>query len=160
MAHRYALAIRAALFAAAAGFAAAAAAQSSETLDARLDALEAQVTAAEDVSAIKRLQRTYGYYLDKGMWEDLAEFYTDDAVANYPAGVYIGHESIRKHLFMNVGGATDGRHRAARRPALQPHEHPARGSFGSGWADCERPLAGVRVVRQFRRRRDLGRRRL
>ena len=71
-------------------------------------ALEAQVTAAEDVSAIKRLQRTYGYYLDKGMWADLAEYYTDDAVTNYPAGVYIGKESIRKHLFMNVGGGQMG----------------------------------------------------
>ena len=83
-------------------------AQEPAALDARLDALEAQVTAAEDVSAIKRLQRTYGYYLDKGMWADLAEYYTDDAVTNYPAGVYIGKDSIRKHLFMNVGGGQMG----------------------------------------------------
>ena len=74
------------------------------SLDARLDALEAQVAAAEDISALKRLQREYGYYVDKGMWEDVADLYTDDAVANYPAGTYIGHESIRKHLYMNVGG--------------------------------------------------------
>jgi hypothetical protein len=68
---------------------------------ARLDRLEAQVTAAEDVSALKKLQRIYGYYLDKGMWEDLSELYTDDAVTNYPAGVYIGKDSIRKHLYMS-----------------------------------------------------------
>jgi acetyl esterase/lipase len=74
------------------------------SLDARLDALEAQVAAAEDISALKRLQREYGYYVDKGMWEDVADLYADDAVANYPAGTYIGHESIRKHLYMNVGG--------------------------------------------------------
>jgi acetyl esterase/lipase len=70
----------------------------------RLNKLEADVTAAEDLSALKRLQRAYGYYLDKGMWEDLQAFFTEDAVANYPAGVYVGHESIRKHLFLNVGG--------------------------------------------------------
>jgi acetyl esterase/lipase len=75
-----------------------------DSLDARLDALEAQVTAAEDVSALKRLQREYGYYVDKGMWEDVADLYADDAVTNYPAGTYIGRESIRKHLFVNVGG--------------------------------------------------------
>ena len=63
-------------FAAAAGFAASAAAQSDGALDARLDALEAQVVAAEDVAAIKRLQRQYGYYVDKGMWEDIADLYT------------------------------------------------------------------------------------
>jgi len=43
--------------------------------DVRLAHLQAEVVHAEDVSAIKRLQRTYGYYLDKGMWSDLAEFF-------------------------------------------------------------------------------------
>jgi acetyl esterase/lipase len=77
-------------------------------LGARLDRLEAEIIAAEDVSAIKRLQRTYGYYVDKGLWEDVAELYADDAVANYPAGTYIGYDSIRKHLFINVGGSQVG----------------------------------------------------
>src|SRR5262245_32878793 len=81
----------------------AAAAPASE-LQTRLDRLEAEVSAGEDIAAIKRLQRAYGYYLDKGMWADLAEVFTDDAVANYPAGIFIGKESIGKHLFMNVGG--------------------------------------------------------
>jgi hypothetical protein len=75
---------------------------------AALDRLEAEIQRAEDVSQIKRLQRTYGYYLDKGMWADLAEFFADDAVANYPAGVYIGKESIRRHLYLNVGGVEMG----------------------------------------------------
>ena len=83
-------------------------AQTDAALDARLDALEAQVVAAEDVAAIKRLQRTYGYYVDKGMWEDVADLYTEDAVANYPAGTYVGHDSIRRHLYMNVGGGQVG----------------------------------------------------
>jgi acetyl esterase/lipase len=83
-------------------------AQSDAALDARLDALEAQVVAAEDISALKRLQREYGYYVDKGMWEDVADLYADAAVANYPAGTYIGKESIRKHLYMNVGGGQVG----------------------------------------------------
>jgi triacylglycerol lipase len=74
----------------------------------RMDRLDAQLRYAEDVQAIKRLQRTYGYYLDKGMWTDLAEFFTDDAVANYPAGVYIGKESIREHLYLNVGAVKMG----------------------------------------------------
>ncbi|HET7923715.1 MAG TPA: nuclear transport factor 2 family protein, partial [Rhodanobacteraceae bacterium] len=108
MTRRYAFKIRAALIVAAAAFGANAAAQSADGLGARLDALEAQVVAAEDVAAIKRLQRQYGYYVDKGMWEDIADLYTDDAVANYPAGTYIGRDSIRKHLYMNVGGGQVG----------------------------------------------------
>jgi acetyl esterase/lipase len=82
--------------------------QAAEALDARFDALEAQVTAAEDVAAIKRLQRQYGYYVDKGMWEDVADLYAADAVANYPAGTYVGRDGIRKHLYMNVGGGQVG----------------------------------------------------
>ncbi|MEO8309022.1 MAG: nuclear transport factor 2 family protein [Pseudomonadota bacterium] len=70
---------------------------------ARVAQLRAEVTAAEDFAAIKRLQRTYGYYVDKGMWTDLAEYFTDDAVANYPAGVFVGKPSIREHLYRNVG---------------------------------------------------------
>ena len=109
MADRYALGLRAALLAATAGLGReVAVAQPDETLDERLDRLEAQVVAAEDISALKRLQRTYGYYVDKGMWEDVANLYTQDAIANYPAGTYIGYESIRKHLYMNVGGGQVG----------------------------------------------------
>ena len=59
---------------------------------------------AEDFSQIEKLQRAYGYYVDKGMWEDLSQLFTENAVANYPAGVFVGHNSIREHLYMNVGG--------------------------------------------------------
>ncbi|HEU4620149.1 MAG TPA: nuclear transport factor 2 family protein [Gammaproteobacteria bacterium] len=80
----------------------------SSSIDARIDRLAAEVQAAEDVSAIKRLQRAYGYYVDKGMWEDVAQLFADDAVANYPAGVFVGKTSIREHLYMNVGGGKMG----------------------------------------------------
>src|SRR5262245_15507962 len=78
------------------------------SVDERLNRLEADVGAAEDIRAIKKLQQAYGYYLDKGMWEDLSAFFTEDAVANYPAGVFVGYESIRKHLFLNVGNVKMG----------------------------------------------------
>jgi SnoaL-like domain len=76
--------------------------------DERVAALAQQVMYAEDLSAIKRLQRSYGYFVDKGLWTDLAEYFTDDAVANYPAGTFIGKESIGKHLYRNVGSVAMG----------------------------------------------------
>jgi hypothetical protein len=79
-----------------------------KVLEGRVASLRAEVTAAEDFAAIKRLQRTYGYYVDKGMWTDLADYFTDDAVANYPAGVFVGKASIREHLYRNVGGVQVG----------------------------------------------------
>jgi acetyl esterase/lipase len=66
--------------------------------------LTADVALAEDFSRIEKLQRAYGYYVDKGLWEDLSQLFTENAVANYPAGVFVGHKSIREHLYMNVGG--------------------------------------------------------
>ncbi|MGH8219771.1 MAG: nuclear transport factor 2 family protein [Steroidobacteraceae bacterium] len=78
------------------------------SLATRLDRLQAQVTAGEDILAIENLQRAYGFYVDKGMWEDVAQLFSQDAVANYPAGVYIGWKSIREHLYMNVGAKKMG----------------------------------------------------
>lgn len=66
-------------------------------LQARLDSLQAGVTRAKDVSAIKKLQRTYGYYLDRGLADDMADLFTDnEPVAEYEAGAFIGKDSIRK----------------------------------------------------------------
>jgi hypothetical protein len=78
------------------------------SLQARIGRLAAEVQAAEDVRAIKKLQRAYGYYVDKGMWEDVSALFTDDAIANYPAGIFVGKESIRRHLYENVGGGKLG----------------------------------------------------
>ena len=105
----------------------------------RLARLAFEVQAAEDVAAIKRLQRSYGYYLDKGMWTDLAEYFTDDAEANYPAGVFIGKASIREHLYRNVGNVPIGTvglgdNRLYNHLALQPVIHlNADGSASGRW---------------------------
>ncbi len=82
--------------------------ESAANVQAQIARLAAQVQAAEDVRAVKKLQRAYGYYVDKGMWEDVAALFTDDALANYPAGIFIGRESIRRHLYENVGGGKLG----------------------------------------------------
>ncbi len=74
----------------------------------RLARLAAEVQFAEDVAAIRRLQRIYGYYLDKGMWDDVVALLADDAVAHYPAGTYVAQDSIRRHLLLNVGGGEMG----------------------------------------------------
>lgn len=109
-------------------------------ISARIDRLEAAIERAEDVSAIKRLQKAYGYYLDKGMWTDLAEFFHDDAVANYPAGVFNGKESIREHLYRNVGSVAMGEvglgdNRLYNHMNIQPvvHLNPEGGTAEGRW---------------------------
>src|SRR5262245_17262258 len=65
-----------------------------------LDALEQRTTLLQDTNDIKRLQRIYGYYLDRSDWENVVDLLTADATAEYgSSGVYVGKSSIRKLLY-------------------------------------------------------------
>lgn len=92
-------------------------------LNQRLDALEADIVRNEDVAAIKKLMRTYSYYLDRGLWADLTELMTEDARGSYPAGVFIGKDSLAPHFMQNNGrgyiGFEEGR--IGNHIALQPY---------------------------------------
>jgi hypothetical protein len=67
----------------------AAAAARSDTAT-QVDRLEIAVIRAEDMRAIKNLQRAYGYYADRGLWDELADLFADDAIAHYPSGGFVG----------------------------------------------------------------------
>lgn len=67
--------------------------------DEQLRALEKRADLVADANDIKRLQRAYGFYWDKGMWDDVADLFTADATARYAdEGVYVGQPAIRRHL--------------------------------------------------------------
>jgi SnoaL-like domain len=68
-----------------------------------LAALKSQVTLAQDMHDIERVQRAYGYYLDNGLWEDLAVLFTENATASYPAGTFHTAAHVRSHVFLNMG---------------------------------------------------------
>ena len=62
----------------------------------RLVDLEARAQRLEDINAIKRLQRAYGYYLDEARWDDVADLFAANATVEIGAdGVYRGRERIR-----------------------------------------------------------------
>ncbi|TWO71114.1 nuclear transport factor 2 family protein [Caenimonas sedimenti] len=62
-----------------------------QALLARIDALERRVQTAEDTEAINKLTRAYGYYLDKALWDEALDLFTDDCSIEISAlGVYIG----------------------------------------------------------------------
>lgn len=68
-------------------------------LRARVDALEKRAQAAEDHLAIAKLQRAYGYYVDKCQWEHVADLFARDAVLEINGrGRFIGHERIRAYM--------------------------------------------------------------
>jgi hypothetical protein len=72
---------------------------------ARLAALEFRAERLADINAIENLQRSYGYYADKMLWEHVVDLFTDDATMEIGlGGVYVGKDSIRRYLFSLSGG--------------------------------------------------------
>jgi hypothetical protein len=59
--------------------------------------LEAAVTKLQDIEEIKKLHARYCYLIDAGRMEDVAELFTDDAIADWGGlrGRYEGKEAIK-----------------------------------------------------------------
>ena len=74
-------------------------------LEARLTALVERKTRVEDVNAIERLQGAYGYYIDRGLWDEAAALFADDGTIEIGLdGVYVGKERVREYLYALGGG--------------------------------------------------------
>src|SRR5215468_8923000 len=74
----------------------------------QLDRVEAGIRAEEAVRAVKRLQYTYGHYLDSGLWADLGDLFTDDAVAVFGSGTVTGRNAISRHFMDEAGRKAPG----------------------------------------------------
>lgn len=71
----------------------------------RLSALEARKQAIADSNAIKRLQRSFGYYMSEGQWDEVVALFTEDATLEFGRdGVYVGRDRIRAWLDAYGGG--------------------------------------------------------
>ena len=69
-------------------------------LTATVQALEQRKTRVEDINAIKRLQRAYGYYLDEQLWDEMADlFAADGSIEIALDGVYQGKKRVREYLY-------------------------------------------------------------
>jgi len=74
----------------------------------RVAALEQRAQRVRDINDIKRLQRSYGYYVDEALWDNVTNLFTDDATVEYARdGLYRGKERIREYLY-HLGGNQAG----------------------------------------------------
>ena len=74
-------------------------------LQEKLAELNHQTSLVKDSNDIKRLQRAYGYYVDKADWDNVVDLLTEDATAEYGlAGVYAGKEKIKALLYAFSSG--------------------------------------------------------
>jgi hypothetical protein len=64
-------------------------------LEGELDSLEREIQLLEDTKAIKRVQRAYGYYVDKKLSDEIGDLFADDATAEIGGlGVFVGKARI------------------------------------------------------------------
>jgi len=65
----------------------------------KLDALETRITRLEDMNQIERLQRTYGYFVDKSQWTQLSELFSDDATLEIGGkGLFLGKPRVLEYM--------------------------------------------------------------
>ncbi|MBT2186953.1 nuclear transport factor 2 family protein [Sphingobium nicotianae] len=70
-----------------------------DRLRADVAALGARAAKADDYVEICNLQAAYGYYVDKGRWDDAAALFTADGTLELAGrGVYVGRERVRAYL--------------------------------------------------------------
>jgi hypothetical protein len=76
-----------------------ASAAQAQNIEAGLDALTARVEKLEGTRAVRKLQRAFGYYVDRGLWGDAADLFADDGTFELGLdGVYVGKARIREYL--------------------------------------------------------------
>jgi hypothetical protein len=68
-------------------------------LQEEVSALRAQASRAESHLAVCNLQATYGYYVDKGLWDEAADLFVADGTLEIAGrGVYVGQDRVRAYL--------------------------------------------------------------
>lgn len=65
-------------------------------LQRQIQALEHRLGTIEDVNAIRHLHHTYGYYLDKGLYNEVVDLFASDGVVQFLGGLFLGKESVRR----------------------------------------------------------------
>ena len=72
---------------------------------ARLNALESRTDRVSDINEIENLQRSYGYYFDKMLWDHVADLFAENGTMERGmSGVYVGQSRIREYLHSLSGG--------------------------------------------------------
>jgi hypothetical protein len=83
----------------------AAAPVSAQGIDQEIATLTGRVEKLEGARAVKKLQRAFGYYVDRGLWQDAADLFADNGTIEIGLdGVYVGKARIRDYLMKLHGG--------------------------------------------------------
>src|SRR6185436_15150521 len=65
-------------------------------LEAKVETLTRELTALQDVNAIRWLQHTYGYFMDKGLYDEVVGLFADDGELRFMGGVFKGKAGVAR----------------------------------------------------------------
>ena len=100
----------------------------------QLAKLQQLVTRLEDEREIEILQRTYGYYVDKNLWTEIPQLFTEDGTLEIGGrGVFVGRKRVQQYLEW-LGFPVHGR-------LVRPHADAAHHPCVAGWHAGQGPLA-------------------
>lgn len=70
----------------------------------RLEALGKRLERLDDANQVERLQRTYGYFVDKGMWLEISQLFAADGTYEIGGrGVFVGPARVLEYLRVGLG---------------------------------------------------------
>jgi hypothetical protein len=88
-----------------------------DELESRVQTLESQVKALQtliDIEEIKKLQRAYGYYLQRWMANEIVDLFSDapDVALEFPSaeGTYLGKEGVKRYYENRFKGGPEFMH--------------------------------------------------
>jgi hypothetical protein len=79
-------------------------ADESGTLKEQVGRLSNQLGILEDTNAIRKLHHAYGYYLDKGIWEEIVNLFAEDGEVYFNGGIFEGKDKGVRRLYVEYFG--------------------------------------------------------
>jgi hypothetical protein len=65
-------------------------------LVARIEKLEQELAIQQDIHQIRRIQYTYGYFIDKSMYNEVVDLFSDQGEVWFMGGIYKGRAGVRR----------------------------------------------------------------
>src|SRR4051812_17297339 len=65
-------------------------------LEAQVEALTRELGRLQDIQAIRTLQHTYGYFMDKGLYDEVVDLFAEDGQLRFMGGVFRGKAGVRR----------------------------------------------------------------
>jgi hypothetical protein len=61
-----------------------------------LESLRNELGMLRDAAAIRNLQHSYGYFMDKGLYQEVVDLFTDDGELHFMGGIFIGKAGLER----------------------------------------------------------------